>query len=212
MTEPESTVFIVDDDQALRESLGWLLESAGIQFKGYATAQGFLDQYKSDEAGCLLLDVRLPGLSGLDLQEELRRRGIPPPIIIMTGHARVPIAIRALKGGAIDFIQKPFSDEALLKRVQEALELDRRTRGVRMQCAGFAAQLAFLTPRERQVMDLVIAGKPNKIIADDLGISPKTVEIHRGRVMEKLQVDSVAELVHLNFLWRTNGRAGAGSQ
>ena len=212
MTAPESTVFIVDDDSALRESLGWLLESAGIRFKGYATAQEFLDQYESDEPGCLLLDVRMPGLSGLDLQEELRRRGIPPPIIIMTGHARVPMAIRALKGGAIDFIQKPFSDQALLKRVQEALALDRRTRDVRRECAGFAAQLAYLTPRERQVMELVIAGKPNKIIADDLGISPKTVEIHRGRVMEKLQVDSVAELVRLNFLLMASGTPDAESK
>jgi FixJ family two-component response regulator len=206
--EAESTVFIVDDDADLRESLGWLLESAGLRFKGYATAQEFLDGYKSEAPGCLLLDVRMPGLSGLDLQEELRRRGVPPPIIIMTGHARVPMAVRALTGGAIDFIQKPFKDQALLERVRRAIELDRQTRQVRIECMRFAALLDYLTPREREVMELVAVGKPNKIIADDLGISPKTVEIHRGRVMEKLKVNSVAELVRLNLLWKANGSAG----
>lgn len=202
--EAEATVFVVDDDADLRESLGWLLESAGLQFKGYSTAQEFLDDYEPEKPGCLLLDVLMPGFSGLDLQEELRRRGVPPPIIIMTGHARVPMAVRALKGGAIDFIKKPFSDQSLLERVRKAIDLDRRTRQVRMECTKFAELLTDLTPREREVMDLVIAGKPNKIIADDLGISPKTVEIHRGRVMEKLQVESVAELVRLNLLWKAN--------
>src|ERR1044072_7117723 len=120
MMEAEPTVFVVDDDADLRESLGWLFESAGLRFKGYSTAQEFLDQYKSEEPGCQLLDVRMPGLSGLDLQEELRRRGVPPPILIMTGHARVPLAVRALTGGAIDFIQKPFKDQALLERVRRA--------------------------------------------------------------------------------------------
>ena len=206
--EPEATVFVVDDDPDLRESLGWLLESAGLRCRSFATAQAFLDAYKPDEPGCLLVDVRMPGLSGLDLQEELRRRGVPPPIIIMTGHARVPMAVRAMKGGAIDFVQKPFDDHKLVERVRKAIEVDRRTREVRNECAEFAARLAYLTPRERQVMDLVITGKANKIIADDLGISPKTVEIHRGRVMEKLQVDSVAELVRLDLLSKTSGAEG----
>ena len=212
MKEAESTVFVVDDDADLRESLGWLFESAGLRFKSYSTAKDFLTEYQSDEPGCLLLDVRMPGLSGLDLQEELRRRGVPPPIIIMTGHAEVPMAVRALKGGAIDFIQKPFSDQALLERIRQAIDLDRRTREVRMECTQFAALLTFLTPREREVMDLVIAGKPNKIIASDLAISPKTVEIHRGRVMEKLQVESVAELVRLDLLLRANGAEDVDSE
>ncbi len=212
MKEAESTVFVVDDDADLRESLGWLFESAGLRFKGYSTAQEFLTEYKFDEPGCLLLDVRMPGLSGLDLQEELRRRGVPPPIIIMTGHARVPMAVRALRGGAIDFIQKPFSDQSLLERVRQAIDLDRRTRQARMECARFADLLTHLTPREREVMGLVIAGKPNKIIADDLGISAKTVEIHRGRVMEKLQVESVAALVRLDLLWKANGVVGVDSE
>jgi two-component system response regulator FixJ len=125
----------------------------------------------------------------------------------MTGHARVPMAVRALKGGAIDFIQKPFSDEVLLDRIRQAIELDRRTRQVRIECTKFAALLTHLTPRERDVMELVIAGKPNKIIAADLDISPKTVEIHRGRVMEKLQADSVAELVRLALQWKAANAA-----
>jgi two-component system, LuxR family, response regulator FixJ len=212
MNEAESTVFVVDDDADLRESLGWLFESAGLRFKSYSTAQEFLTDYKPEEPGCLLLDVRMPGLSGLDLQEELRRRGVPPPIIIMTGHARVPMAVRALKGGAIDFIQKPFSDQSLLERIRQAIDLDRRTRQVRMEAAKFAALLTYLTPREREVMDLVIEGKQNKIIAADLGISPKTVEIHRGRVMEKMQVESVAELVRLDLLCRANQADGVDSE
>lgn len=211
MTERESTVFVVDDDSDLRESLGWLFESAGLRVKSYSTAQEFLADYKTEDPGCLLLDVRMPGLSGLDLQEELGRRGLPPPIIIMTGHAKVPMAVRALKGGAIDFIRKPFSDQILLERIRQAIDLDRRTRKVRIECTKFAALLADLTPRERQVMELVISGKPNKIIAADLGISPKTVEIHRGRVMEKMQVGSVAELVRLHLLYRTHYAAGVGS-
>jgi two-component system response regulator FixJ len=209
MKETESTVFVVDDDAELRESLGWLFEAAGLRVKSYATAQEFLADYKSEEPGCLLLDVRMPGgLSGLDLQEELRRHGAPPPIIIMTGHARVPMAVRALKGGAIDFIQKPFDDQVLLERIRHAVDIDRRTRQARVEATNFAASLAYLTPREREVMELVIAGKPNKIIASDLGISSKTVEIHRGRVMQKLNVDSVAELVRLDMLCRANGAEG----
>jgi two-component system, LuxR family, response regulator FixJ len=212
MKEAESTVFVVDDDAEMRESLGWLCKSAGLRFKAYSTAQQFLTEYQSDDPGCLLVDVRMPGLSGLDLQEELRRRGVPPPIIMMTGHARVPMAVRALKGGAIDFISKPFSDQALLERIRQAIDLDRRTRQVRMECTKFAALLTSLTPRELEVMNLVIAGKPNKIIAADLGISERTVEIHRGRVMEKMQVDSVAELVRLHLLWKANGAEGVDSE
>jgi two-component system, LuxR family, response regulator FixJ len=209
MKETEATVFIVDDDAELRESLGWLFESAGLRVKSYSTPQEFLNEYKSEAPGCLLLDVRMPGgFSGLDLQEELRRHGVPPPIIIMTGHARVPMAVRALKGGAVDFIQKPFNDQALLERIRQAIELDRRTREARIEAAKFAASLGSLTPREREVMEHVIAGKPNKIIASDLGISPKTVEIHRGRVMQKLGVESVAELVRLDLLCRANHAEG----
>jgi FixJ family two-component response regulator len=212
MNERAPTVFIVDDDADLRESLRWLFESAGLRVKSYSTAREFLSEYDSEEPGCLLLDVRMPGQSGLDLQEELRRRGVPPPIIIMTGHARVPMAVRALKGGAIDFIRKPFRDESLLQRIRQAIDLDHRNRQVRAECMKFAALLTDLTPRELEVMSLVIAGKPNKVIAKDLGISAKTVEIHRGRVMEKMQVGSVAELVRLELLWRTYGAEGVDAK
>ena len=209
MTEgPEPTIFVVDDDEALRDSLGWLLESAGMRCKGYPTAEEFLADYRSEAPGCLLLDVRLPGGSGLDLQDELARRGPPPPVIVMTGHARVPTAVRAFKGGAIDFIQKPFSDESLMERIRRAIDLDRRTRLVRMDRTKHIARLADLTPREREVMALVVAGKANKVIAAELGISHKTVEIHRGRVMEKMQVDSVAELVRLEVLTKEGRVAG----
>lgn len=201
-TGSESRVFIVDDDEELRESLSWLFESAGLHVESYATAQEFLIAYKPGDPGCLLIDVRMPGLSGLELQDELRRRGVSPPIIMMTGYAKVPMAVQALKGGALDFIQKPFSDQALLERVREAIELDRRTRGVRMECAAFVSRVGHLTPREGEVMKLMVAGKPNKIIASDLGISSKTVEIHRGRVMEKTRVSSLAELVRLELLSR----------
>jgi FixJ family two-component response regulator len=204
-TEPESTVFVVDDDDDLRESLTWLLESAGLRVKTHPTAQEFLNGYDPEAPCCLVLDVRMPGLSGLDLQEELTRRGVPPPIIIMTGHAEVPMAVRAFKGGAIDFLQKPFSDQVLLERVRQALDLDRRTRLDRSAHAKLATLLAYLTPREREVMDLVVAGKPNKIIASDLGISPKTVEIHRARVMEKMQAGSVAELARLVLFSKSTG-------
>ena len=201
--EAQATVFVVDDDADLLKSLGWLLESAGFRVKSFSAAQEFLADYHPDDPGCLLLDVRMPdGLSGLQLQEELTRRGTPPPIIVMTGHAKVPMAVRALKGGAVDFLQKPFSEEVLLDRVRRAIDLDRRTRQVRIECTKFADLISHLTPREREVMELVIAGKPNKIIASDLAISAKTVEIHRGRVMRKLKVDSVAELVRLALQWK----------
>jgi two-component system, LuxR family, response regulator FixJ len=202
MNDREATVFVVDDDEALCESLGWLFESAGLHCKTYPSARDFLTEYRPQAPGCLLLDVRLPGGSGLDLQDELARQGPPLPIIVMTGHARVPIAVRALKGGAIDFIQKPFTDESLMERVRRAIDLDRRTHEARLERAAHLERFAMLTPREREVMALVVAGKANKVIAADLGISHKTVEIHRGRVMEKMQVDSVAELVRLEVLVR----------
>lgn len=197
---PSATVFVVDDDPAMRESLRWLIESVGLQVKTFPTAQEFLTKYESDKPGCLVLDVRMPGLSGLDLQQELSKRAISLPIIMITGYAEVPMAVRALKAGAIDFIEKPFSDQVLLDRIQQAIESDREARRERAGRTEFSMLLSRLTPREREVMELVVAGKPNKVIAAELGLSPKTVEVHRARVMEKMQVDSLAELVRLNLL------------
>jgi FixJ family two-component response regulator len=197
-----ATVFVVDDDPAIRESLRWLIESVGLNVRVFSTAQEFLEGYDPSTPGCLVLDIRMPGMSGLDLQNELATREIQVPIIIITGHAEVPVAVRALKAGAMDFIEKPFSDQLLLDRILRAIEVDAQSRRVRSEQAEVAARLGQLTPRERQVMDLVIAGKANKVIASELGLSPKTVEVHRAHVMKKMQVASLADLVRLGMIER----------
>ena len=193
----DAIVHIVDDDAAMRDSLRWLIESVGLAARTYATAEEFLAEYDDGGPGALVLDIRMPGLSGLELQEKLRRQGVAIPIIIITAHADVPIAIRALKAGAMDFIEKPFSDQILLDRVRNAIERDRDQRHLAAKRAAIAAQVAQLTPREREVMGLVVAGKANKVIASELGLSQKTVEVHRARVMRKMRADSVAQLVQL---------------
>jgi two-component system, LuxR family, response regulator FixJ len=195
--ETDPTVFVVDDDPAMRESLRWLIESVNVGVETYATAQDFLAVYDPDRPGCLVLDVRMPGMGGLDLQAELARREIEIPIIIITGYAEVPTAVRALKAGALDFIEKPFSDQLLLDRIQQAIASDRQARARRFERAALAARVAQLTPREREVMQLVVAGSSNREIAAELGLSVKTVEVHRARVMEKMKVDSLADLVRL---------------
>ncbi|MBI1815807.1 MAG: response regulator transcription factor [Deltaproteobacteria bacterium] len=196
----EPKVFVVDDDAAMRESLQWLIQSVGVAVETFATAEEFLDAYDPGRPGCLVLDVRMPGMGGLNLQQELNRREIGLPIRIVTGYAEVPMAVRALKAGAFDFIEKPFSDQLLLERVRQAITIDRETRHARAVRAEAALRVARLTPREREVMELVIVGYPNKIIADRLGLSPKTVEVHRSQVMRRLEVDSLAELVRLVIL------------
>lgn len=193
----DPTVFVVDDDPAMCSSLRWLLQSVGLSVETYATAEEFLAAYDPQRAGCLILDVRMPGMSGLNLQEELAARDIILPIIVITAYAEVPTAIRALKSGAVDFLEKPFSDEILLERVREAIETDREARKIRLERAAVAARFDLLTPREREVMALVTEGKANKVIAAELGLSPKTVEVHRAAVMDKMQADSVADLVRL---------------
>ena len=191
----ESVVFVVDDDQAIRTSLKWLIESVGLRVEAYASADELLRNYYPGRAGCLLLDVRMPGMGGLELQEYLARHHISLPIIIITGHGDVPMAVRAMKAGAVDFIEKPCNDELLLESIRAALTIDQRQREVQGQRAEIAACLAHLTPREHEVMLMVTEGRSNKEIALDLGVSAKTVEAHRARVMEKMQVRSLAELV-----------------
>ena len=191
----EATVFVVDDDPAVRESLEYLIESVGLNVASYATAQGFLDAFDPSKPGCLVLDVRMPGISGLDLLDALAERKALLPVIIITGHADVPMAVRAMKTGAVDFIEKPFNDQVLLDRVQRAIDEDSKTRVERSQAESIAAKRATLTPRELEVMDLVVAGHSNKDIAAKLGLSQKTVEAHRAHVMQKMQADSLAELV-----------------
>jgi len=190
-------VFVVDDDQAMRNSLKWLIESVGMMVETYSTADEFIQNYYPGRAGCLLLDVRMPGMSGLELQEHFLKHQINIPIIIITGHGDVPMAVRAMKSGAIDFIEKPFNDELLLESIRNALNMDVEQRAAQAERAEIATRLANLTPREHEVMEMVTAGKANKEIARTLGVSAKTVEAHRSRVMEKMQASSLAELVKM---------------
>lgn len=198
--EPEAIVFVVDDDRAMRDSLRWLLESIGLTVRTYATAAEFLREHQPSQPGCLVLDVRMPGMSGLDLQAELVQRGTELPTIVVTGHAEVAMAVRAVKAGALDFIEKPFSDQLLLDRVRQALEIDRQSREVRARREEARRRLASLSAREREVLELVAAGKANKEVAAALGLSTKTVEVHRAHVMSKMAVDSLAELIRVAIL------------
>jgi len=189
------TVFIVDDDEAVRRSLEALVRSVGLNVESFASGQDFLASFDPDRPGCLVLDIRMPGMSGTELQETLRQRGSPLPVIIITGHGDVPIAVHAMKHGAVDFIEKPFSKQLLLDRIHDAIVRDSRARDVQTKRHKIHERLATLTPRERQVLDLVAAGKPNKRIAAELGVSKKTVEVHRSHVMRKMQAGSLAEVV-----------------
>ena len=197
MPDATPTVFLIDDDQAVRDAVGLLLQASGLAVETFASATDFLDAGVVQRPGCLVLDVRMPGLSGLDLQRQLQLKGDRIPIIFMTGHGDVPMAIRAMKAGAFDFIEKPFQGQTLLARIQEALALDARERGRQARRAEAAARVALLSPREREVLDRVVEGQYNKVIADELGISLSTVEIHRKRVMEKLQAESLSDLIRL---------------
>jgi len=197
MLDNKATVYIVDDDQAVRDSLSWLIESININVKVFSSAQEFLDNYKSDNPGCLIADVRMPGISGLELQKILNEKKYTIPIILITGHGDVPMAVRALKNGAVDFIEKPFNDQVLLERVNQCLEKDQHERIEHKDLQSKMSLLATLSPREREVLDQVVIGKQNKIIASDLGISNKTVEAHRANVMGKMDVASLADLVAL---------------
>ncbi len=188
-------VYVVDDDDAIRDSLMMLLRSIGLAGQSYASATDFLDAYDPKQHSCLITDIRMPGMSGLDLQRELREHGAPIPIILITGHGDVPMAVEAMKEGALDFIEKPFRDQELLDRVQQALTWDDDHRSKNLEALSIQERLATLTPRESEVMDLVVQGHANKVIAQDLGVSQRTVEIHRARVMEKMNMRSLAALV-----------------
>ncbi|MES9900741.1 MAG: response regulator [Sedimenticola sp.] len=193
----KATVFVVDDDQAMRSSLKWLIETVGMKVEVFASADEFIRGYYPGRAGCLLLDVRMPGMSGLELQEYFIEQQIRIPIIIITGHGDVPMAVRAMKVGAVDFIEKPFNDELLLDSIRNALALDVEQRSQQSEQAEIATRLAHLTPREHEVMEMVTNGRANKEIAAELGVSAKTVEAHRARVMEKMEAASLADLVKM---------------
>jgi FixJ family two-component response regulator len=203
---PAPVVFVVDDDPAMRDSLRWLIESTGLEVETFADAQTFLARIRPDVPGCLVLDIRMPGMSGLDLQAELTRRGVGLPTIMVTGHAEVPMAVRAVKAGAIDFIEKPFSDQLLLDRVRQGIEMDRQEREGRARRMEVLRRMSLLTQREREVLHLVVAGRANKEIAAALELSPKTVEVHRSHVMDKMQASSVAELVRLTLFAQSGAR------
>jgi FixJ family two-component response regulator len=194
---PSGTVFVVDDDEGVRSSLRILLEAAGHRAQAFASAREFLDRYQADQAGCLVLDVRMPGMDGMALQRELSQRHALLPIIFVTGHGDVPLAVEAMKNGAFDFMQKPFGPAELLERVARALAADAEARADAAQRDDILRRYAALTPREREVMAMIVDGLANKVIAIDLALSERTVEIHRSRVMEKMGTRSVAHLVRL---------------
>jgi FixJ family two-component response regulator len=194
-TAGQPVVFVVDDDEAVRESLRWLINSVNLGVEVFDSAADFLDGYAPGRPGCLVSDVRMPGLSGLDLQRELNRRGITLPVILITGHGDVPMAVRAMKQGAYDFVEKPFNDQVLLDLVQKAVAESVAAEATLALHAEVLGRIEQLTPREREVLGLIVAGETNKGIARTLDISLKTVEAHRAKVMEKMRAGSLAELM-----------------
>lgn len=198
MNEPLAQIaHLVDDDEAIRDALGWLLRSRGVASQAWDSGEAFLRDYSASMRGCLLLDVRMTGMTGLELFEKLLARGCNMPILFLTGHADVPMAVKALKQGAFDFLEKPFNDNELVDRVLEALLVAARQQGRDADRDGIAARLAALTERERDVMHLILAGKLNKVIADELGIAMRTVEVHRSHAFAKMKVRSAVELAQL---------------
>ncbi|MBK8288634.1 MAG: response regulator transcription factor [Pseudomonadales bacterium] len=193
----EATVFVVDDDDAVRESLAFLMKSIGLKAESFPSAQDFLNSYNPARAGCLVLDIRMPGMSGLELQDKLIQMGSILPIIFITGHGDVPMAVKAIKAGAADFVQKPFRDQELIDRIREVLEEDSHARAEKLQRTEILRRMETLTEREREVMGQVVDGKANKVVAIDLNVSQRTVEIHRANVMEKMKARSLAQLVRL---------------
>jgi len=196
----DAIVFIVDDDASVRDSLRWLIESVQLQVQCFATAQEFLNGYKDQQTGCVVLDVRMPGLSGLDLQEELQQQDFVLPVIIITGHADVPMAVRAFKSGVFDFIEKPFNDQHLIDRIHQAIEKSRSQKVSIERRQDARDRLQKLSSREIQVLDCIVSGCSNKTMARELDISVKTIETHRANLMSKMQASSVSELVRIALL------------
>jgi two-component system response regulator FixJ len=207
--QSEPTVFVVDDDPGLRKTLGWLVESAGLSADTYGSAQEFLEAYDANRPGCIVLDVRLRGMSGLELLEKLRGEPSVPPIIMITAYGDFSTAVRALKGGAIDILQKPFSDQVLLERIWESIEVDRRARRRRAEHGTVWERYEQLTPREREVLELYVSGNNTREIAAALELSVRTIEGYRMQIFEKMGVDSVTKLVRLILLARDAGTSAA---
>lgn len=194
---PETTVFVVDDDADVRDSLAALLTSAGLTPRLFESATAFLAQYRTGDAGCLVADIRMPDMDGIALQTELANRKAGLPVIIITGHGDVPLAVSAMKAGAMDFIEKPFDDERLLDSVRRGLSRAAQDRDSAEASQTIGLRLATLTPRELEVLELLIAGHPNKVVGHQLDISPRTVEVHRGRLMDKMQARNLSDLVRM---------------
>jgi len=195
--EMKTTIFIIDDDASVRKSLSRLLRSAGFEVETFASAEQFLEREHYEGIGCLVLDVRMPGISGIDLQDELNKADYSMPIVFITGHGNIPMGVQAMKKGAVDFLPKPFDDEELLQAVREAIEKDKEGREEHAEVHSIRGRIELLTPREYEILRYVIAGMLNKQIAYELGIAEKTVKVHRGRITEKLGVSSIADLVRL---------------
>ncbi len=191
------SVYVVEDDEAVRDSLQMVLESVGYKVSTYSTGTAFLDAWDADMSGCLLLDIRMPGINGMELQRKLNERNSILPIIFVTGHGDVPMAVEAMQHGAVDFVQKPYREQELLEKIEHAIELDRESRQGLQQRQVIRLRVDSLTPRELDVLRLMVEGRANKVIAADLDISQRTVEIHRARVMEKLEAKSLAHLVRM---------------
>jgi two-component system response regulator FixJ len=199
MSDATPTVFVVDDDAPVRDAIALLLETVELPCETFASAQDFLAAYDGGRSGCLVLDIRMPGMSGLELQEHLRQAGSPIPIVFITGHGDIPMAVEAMKRGAVDFIRKPFRDQELLDRIQEALSEDDTRRAAYRNLGEIRDRVGKLTPREREVFRRVAAGQANKVVAIELGISERTVEIHRSQVMQKTQARTLADLVRMKL-------------
>lgn len=200
----KSVVFVVDDDEAARDSLCWLVRSVGLEVETAGSAMEFLDRFDSNQPGCLVLDIRMPGMSGLELLSKLGEMGVTLPVIIVTGHGDVPMAVRALKAGATDFIEKPFNDQVILDCIQSAIQKDAEQRETFVQQRVLEERFTTLTPRERDVMKRVVDGLSNKEISRQLDISIKTVEAHRARIMEKMKANSLSQLVKMAMSMETH--------
>ncbi|MEZ5560935.1 MAG: response regulator transcription factor [Pseudomonadales bacterium] len=199
MSKADATVFVVDDDEPVRDAIGMMLETVDIPFQTFASAQAFLDSYDRACHGCLVLDIRMPGMSGLELQQKLIEMRSPLPIVFITGHGDIPMAVEAMKRGAVDFIRKPFRDQDLLDRVQEALNVEAAQRTEQDNLERIRMRVGTLTPRESEVFERVAQGQANKVVAIDLGISERTVEIHRSQVMQKTGARTLADLVRMKL-------------
>ena len=210
MSEPEPIAYVVEDDEITRSLVLALTQSIGLTCQPFASAREFLDAYQPLQPGCLVLDIFMPQMSGLELQEELNRRGAIIPVIFITGHADVPTAVEAMRRGAFNYLQKPFRNSDLIDSVRKALAVDRTNRAALLHVDTIRDRIFTLTPREREVLELVVRGRPNKTMAQEMGLSQRTIELHRSRVMEKMGANSVAQLVRMLMDFeRTRGGAAS---